>query len=276
MQIARRFSLTENRASLQFGARPAAGEDFTPHATFFIQSISQKEERTAFNCALECPSAKLHKNFRLLITAPEEAETQLLGVLKFLQTAFLTLGYTTQRAPIPAEAQADAEAIATAAAAMANATSQPGTAEATLQTAEALMKNAGSATAATNDESLTEEATAVTGGKKYIYEKEAAKGNAVRMRTHDGQYVPEGQLPAELRIIDGQKEFPVQPAPTNVSTEVPAMAEAAAASATETTTPTATVTAEASVAPAPETSGITPATAEVSPTSTETTPPPAS
>lgn len=210
LQIQRRFSLTENRATLQFGAKPTSAEEFCPHVSLSIQLVPQKEQKTAFNCALTCPSQKSHKYFRLLLDTIEESETQILKILKFLQDSFLPLGYTTAKLePIPTEAAVEAAAVA------AN--------NATLETAKALVQNAGKATQA---EELTPEAAAVTGGKKYIYEKAPTTGEPVRMRTHDGKYVPEGELPAELRILDG-----------TTSTTAPA---GAATAAVEPTPPTTT------------------------------------
>ena len=177
IRILRRFSLTENRASLQFCPPTTEGEEATPHVTLGIQSVPQKDEKTAFNCQLFCPTQKLQKNFRLLLDSPQEAEHQILKVFEFLQKSFLSLGYTTA---VPAPEK-----------------------NSTLEMAQSLIKAAvqTSVPASTTDDPLTEDAKALTHGKKYLVE-DAAKGDIVRMRTHDGKYVPDGELPANIRVIN--------------------------------------------------------------------------
>ena len=169
MRIMRRASLSEHRAALQFGAYPANGEDFSTHATLTIQLVPQKDEKTALSCQLECPSEKLRKNFRVLINAVEETETQILLILQFLQKAFLPLGYPT--APLREE-----EPAPVAAAPVAEAAGH----RSVVATAEG------------------EEEVTLPDNKKYIFEKAPPAGGAVRMRTHDGKYVPDGALPATL------------------------------------------------------------------------------
>jgi len=241
VQISRRFSLTENRAALQFGKKTSAGEEFAPHVTFLIQLVPQKDEKTALNCSLECCEPQTQKGFRLLLNAPDEAEPQILKVLSFLQNSFMPLGYTTSKPKkIPTEAVEDAAAIAGNA----------------METAHALVRSAGGTTPA---EDLSAEAAAVTGGKKYIYEN-AAKGETVRMRTYDGKYVPDGELPARLRVNGTKSPIPADAAtpatpvaatatPVATTPEVPAPTETAAAAAA----PTATSAPETAATPAAET-----------------------
>ena len=187
IQIFRRFSLTEDRATLQFGAKTSAGEEFVPRVTLILELILQKGDQTALNCFLDCPDTKAQKSFRLLLNEPDEAEPQILKILAFLQKAFLPLGYTTT--PNIADTPAATAPIS------------EDTASTTLETAKDLMSSAGTATQPDNIDSLTPDAAALTRGKKYIFEKEVAQGEAVKLRTHDGKYVPDGELPATLRII---------------------------------------------------------------------------
>jgi len=178
MRVARRFSLTEERSMLQFGA--AAAAEFAPIATLVIELVPQKGELTAFNCLLEDNGAKEYKNFRLLLGAPDEAEPQILKIFSFLQKAFLPHKYI--EAPPLVPAAADAEKVA-------------------LETAQNLMSAAGSSTKHSPvAEALTPEAEALTRGKKYIVADETNDSGSVRMRTYDGKYVPEGELPATIKI----------------------------------------------------------------------------
>jgi hypothetical protein len=48
--------------------------------------------------------------------------------------------------------------------------------------------------------SSNEEEVTLPGNHKYILEKNIAPGEPVRMRTADGKYVPDGELPANIRI----------------------------------------------------------------------------
>lgn len=185
VQIMRRMSLVESRATLLFGAHPASGAEFTPHVIFTVSLVPQKDEKTALNCSLVCAEPKMAKNFRLLLSAPEQAETQILKVLEFLQKAFLPLGYTTA-APAPLPVEDPALAVMAAAAPKA------------------------AVVAARTVEPTPEGKEVVTLGdkNKYVFEKNPAAGEPVRMRTHDGAYVPDGELPAELRVNDKDAPTP--------------------------------------------------------------------
>ena len=166
LKISRRTSLSEHRAQLNFG--PPFAEDFVTHATLDIQLVPQKDEKTALNCTLNCPSQKLNSHFRLLISNIEEAQPQIAPLFAFVQKAFAPLNYTTY---VPSAAESAAAPVAAA------------SAQRTVVAASA------------NEDEIT-----LPDHNKYILEKDPTKGEPVKMRTSDGKYVPEGELPAKLLV----------------------------------------------------------------------------
>lgn len=165
LRITRRNSLSEHRAQLNFG--PPGGEDFVAHATLDIQLVPQKDSQTALNCTLACPSQKLKSHFRLLISRIDESASSIPAIFGFVQKAFAPLNYTSyvpsanDAAAAPAASPAQRTVVATSA----------------------------------NEDEIT-----LPDKNKYILEKDPAKGEPVKMRTSDGKYVPEGELPAKLII----------------------------------------------------------------------------
>lgn len=179
LKITRHNSLSEHRSKLSFAAVNAP--DGASHVTLSIALVPQKSTQTALNCTLTCPSAKLSESFRVLFSSVEESQAQITKIFTFLQKAFATLNYAgfTPGAAAPA-ASASADAVAAAI----NAT----TAAAGKRTVVA---------ASEDEDEIT-----LPDNNKYILEKHLAKGQPVKMRTHDGKYVPEGELPAKLIVND--------------------------------------------------------------------------
>lgn len=205
----RRTSLMENHASINFGKHIDPSQEFASHVTLNIHQVPQKDEKTAFNCTLTCPSEKMTRNFRLLITRVEETENEILRVLQFLQKAFAGQDYVKNAPAMSAEETAAANAPA------------PAIAQA----------NPSAAGRSTNEAPK----------KKYVFEKELTPGDTVRMRTHEGKYVPEGELPARLRINKpGETNPPVAAAPAAEAAVPASTDEAPATTAAGVATPVET------------------------------------
>jgi hypothetical protein len=188
MRIHRRFSLADERAVLQFCVK--AAPESSPIASMVVELVQQKSAQTAFNCLLDNPETKEQKNFRLLLVSPEEAEPQILKILTFVQRAFQPHKYKEAGQSAPDTSVAETEKSA-------------------LETAQNLVSSAGKAVtavaaapakAATATETLSPEAAAITHGKKYIVAEGPTDDGTVHMRTYDGKYVPEGELPATIKV----------------------------------------------------------------------------
>lgn len=178
LKITRHTSLTEYRAKLSFAA---ANAPTSAHATLSIALVPQKESQTALNCVLHCSAAKMNEPFRVLMTSVEESQAHIARVFDFLQKAFATLDYASF-SPEVAPAASGASAAAAAAA------------------VSKAMANSGKRSVV--ETSKDEEEVTLPDNKKYILEKHLEKGQAVKMRTADGKYVPEGELPAKLIVND--------------------------------------------------------------------------
>lgn len=178
LKVTRHTSLTDHRARLSFAPANAPA---SVHVTLNIALVPQKESQTALNCVLHSPATKMHEPFRVLMTTVEESQPHITRIFDFVQKAFATLNYTSFTPGATPAANASATAAAAAAAVSAAAAAGKRT------------------VVATSDE---EEEITLPGNHKYILEKHLEKGQAVKMRTADGKYVPEGELPAKLIIND--------------------------------------------------------------------------